>query len=584
MPHRRERADGIVPSSAILVHLCDIEGLKNECDAEKTQFSEAVPGIALATVAILRELMNRLRDDDALGIPFDETSYRAMFRGSPPIRKLRPHSPRVCLLRRVDELVRTLASSKSEGALVSALRMVETEVATPLVSWLSDDVVVSPKFARLGKDHAVRSLAAFHVWYALHDEPLDVAVRLIEGDKWTESGSRELSRAYGETVRQYVGLKVALLHLWKKFGGPHSDEICRLVRAAPDPLALHSVNRRIHDLAIGEIVEIDRNFLLNEVLSTPARSQSTRFTTAIQRGNVQPELKSSEFIDETLLWYPFEIIDSIEEKRFMGARTLFSLIFGEVRQRRREGNRKPVTLLRVDHPGDTPWVSYALLIERSTGWGDYSGWAIFCNATCAEPGEDHDHPWMDAMVEQHAKLLAVRHLKISWAAFQKHLLNTLRDEGKDRFIPHERAPMDELRVQHNSLRESVGHLRGMLAVELAAAFVASEGFAARTEAQIGKYAVDVHGTKEATHFVVECKASLSMKRLEEAMAQVQNAAKLLPVDTRRAVVTAERDPDLFRIGRAKAAAQGIELLHVANLIARLRSARKEEYARAFGLL
>jgi len=90
-----------------------------------------------------------------------------------------------------------------------------------------------------------------------------------------------------------------------------------------------------------------------------------------------PVLSRNETIDQLLLWYQFEVIDSARAKLFSGGSTLRSLILGEIGERRVHGVKDRLEVIRFLHQQDIAVFSYGILIERFGTISDLSGWLIF---------------------------------------------------------------------------------------------------------------------------------------------------------------------------------------------------------------
>lgn len=91
------------------------------------------------------------------------------------------------------------------------------------------------------------------------------------------------------------------------------------------------------------------------------------------------ELSLYDKVDETLLWFQFEIIDSAKSKIFSGSLIFISLLNGEIDYRLKHGNEEKLEVIRFKHQKEVPWFSYGILFERIGSHSVFSGWLIIMN-------------------------------------------------------------------------------------------------------------------------------------------------------------------------------------------------------------
>lgn len=97
----------------------------------------------------------------------------------------------------------------------------------------------------------------------------------------------------------------------------------------------------------------------------------------VPKSPTNAELSQDERIDETLLWYDFEIIDSAPYKLFSGGPTFRSLIPWGSNEQTQSSHSRQAVCNQIQTSRDATWFSYAVLMERRGSISDSSGWVIF---------------------------------------------------------------------------------------------------------------------------------------------------------------------------------------------------------------
>ncbi len=402
----------------------EIQG--READKKQAPFS----GLKLLLRIILREYLETFEYDTFLRLTEDRSTRRAFFTGL-PVDKIPPSSEKANAIKRLYEMFERVYSSKSFADLENSLEAIDAKFITPLAMAFEECCEVHPKLsAKYGKRSLLSQLAAVKLWSRAGDIERFVSLRTEWEGRMTHDHRIVTQR---DTMDHYFqGYKIGFSFLWKSLFPIESKGFVEQIDTAKDWEELdHAVHFAGREFLEGLEKDFGSSLFMTTLFVTKRIPDKSSFRDLTSQPPIGV-LSRNEQIDQFLLWYQHEVVDSANKKIFNGSSAFISLLRGEIAVRAEHQVEDQIQVVRFKHPGNPVMFSYGVLLERGGTISDMSGWMIFL-----ETGGDYAGNGGDAyMMTEHtlnrfARSVEVREMVVSRKELEDFFLAKIGEEYHD---------------------------------------------------------------------------------------------------------------------------------------------------------
>jgi hypothetical protein len=342
-----------------------------------------VSGYKLLIRQAMRDFFLHFERDSFLGLTEDFETNRVFFVGV-DYDKFTSPSEKANMMRNIQKLRKAIRSSKELDSLRRSVDTLDGKLFLPLEKIFEDSFDVAAGVT-CAKQHLLELVGASRLMNPVmrslpKDEPMglpfDFEMLGIEVEERIDPADEErLAKHRKKKDYQFPGYKIGLAFVLSHFlldkklieditSAANWESLAKSAKSAEDRIDAQLTKESGKDAAFGKFFALkkmpDKGLLGN----------------LINKSEI-PILSPNEKIDQLLLWYQFEVIDSARAKLFSGGSTLRSLILGELGERKANGVKDKLEAIRFVHHEGVPVFSYAILIERFGTLSDLSGWLIF---------------------------------------------------------------------------------------------------------------------------------------------------------------------------------------------------------------
>jgi hypothetical protein len=411
--------------------LGNLETLQNEIQERQTDKKQApFSGLKLLLRVIFRAYLETFEDDNFLRLTEDRSTSRAFFTGL-SVNKIPPSCEKANAIKRLDEVFERVYSSKSFGALKNVLDEIDAKFIGPLANAFQECCEVQPKLnARFSKQSLLTYLAAVKLWSRAGDIERFVSLR-------TEWGGRLLQDPRVAKQRQtldhyFKGYKIGFSFLWKSLLPVESKAFVKQIDGAKDWEELdHVVHFAGRELLQGLEKSFGSSLFMTTLFVTKCIPDKSPFNYLTSQPTVI-ELSRHEQIDQFLLWYQHEVVDSASKKIFNGSSAFISLLRGEIAVRAEHQAKDRLPVVRFRHPGNPVMFSYGVLLERGGTISDLSGWMIFLETGGDYAGNGGDAYMMtEDTLNRFGRSVEVREMVVSRKELDEFFLAKIGEEYHD---------------------------------------------------------------------------------------------------------------------------------------------------------
>ena len=561
-------------------------------------------GYRLLVRRLLDSYLDDLQGDSFLGLTEDKKTVRAFFVGLPP-DKIPPTSEKANLLKNLRTELQKIATSKDYGMLRTNLESLDRLFMSPLGKIFEINVEVEAKLSsRIEKGMLLDYVGADFLW--LHAQDIDRIVPLRSSEfEEEELADPRVSSWRKKLDYDFEGYKLGLAFLWQKLLPEKSTEYVPRLRKAKTWEELSEISNGMRDILFEIDKETGQDSLLAVLFTKKGVPEKTLFTQVIHTAPA-PELSLHEKIEETLLWYQFDIIDSARSKIFTGSSTFTSLLRGEVAERRDHDIKDKLEVIRFKHPaapGDVPTFSYGLLMERFGSISDFSGWLLFMEVGGDYAGLGGTEYYR---TEQYLKVLGkyvnVTELEISLRDLRTFFLDKIKQKRKD-VLDTSMTETEAMRFKLDDLNTRMSKALGRLLEFVARSFYEEQGYddvrIRFMDAQIlpNKYEIDVLAISKLKReaVVIECSTNVPIDNIDDFITEINIKTDSLARSTlwpgfsfRKVFVTTDYNISQMRISsslRDKFNLSGVEMVSIEGEIIPGLQKRfdRDELLEVFGL-
>lgn len=338
----------------------------------------------LITQLIVR-FIHTLQDDEFLDLYEDKKTRRAFFVGL-DYELIPSSSEKANLVKNLFKIADDVEHCKNAEQLVGFLDYLQQSFMSQLSLIFHANVQVAQKVeSKFDKYKLLDYCAAFFLWNASYEMNRMVPLNEEAFDIVSPQGTSRISNLRKGYDYDFEGYKLGLAYLWRElhldWATSHIECLCEARDWEELMKAIDDMRSILFDIekAIGQ------SLILPHLFSKKGKVHKNQLK-ALTSSSLRCQLTLNQKIDDVLLWYQFDIIDSASSKIFSGGATFTSLLQGEVMERSNQGVGEKLETVRFTHPGAPVTFSYAILIERFGGIADFSGWLIFLDVGGDYPG------------------------------------------------------------------------------------------------------------------------------------------------------------------------------------------------------
>lgn len=486
-------------------------------------------GVKLLFGFVLDEHIRHIESGNGFTLKTDRMTQRALYVGA-DIREISSNSHRAKVLRSLRSSESLVVKSKTLSEYFAAI---STEFKPWFIAieklWSKATAIVNPELNSWKKTD-VRTLQIFSSLLML----LNIKNRLLGfmryEQRWRKLAKGGKKNLWGkEFAESFFGYKVAAAYLWDSFQNRYTPQVpVKEILAAGDWGDLDYMYREVAD---GIVAKADG------ILGS-SRENSFHRTRKYNPIELKLMMKEAEFkngrklydiLDESLLWYDIELLDTAGRKLFTGVSTFVNLLVGAVTTKRNHSDNAPIEVRRILHPGGTGSnnISYAVLIPMYSNMADYSGWVVslFCATDYSGFGNAMRKFAEDAIL-QFSRDIIIKDIDVDMDQFRAYLKYRLKQRSRKGvwgyLTPTERETL------YYSESIDIGIDLSAIVMELfMGAHLAETGYNVkwqyRDKAVLQKFEIDVLAYNRDTVQIIECSRHLPInergiqKKLKEFM-------------------------------------------------------------------
>lgn len=414
-------------------------------------------GLALSGYKFLvREIVGRYMLDfereTFLGLTEDDETQRAFFVGI-DYDKTSSTSEKANAVRNVKKMLQAMKKSKNMRSLEASMNTLYERFFMPLQNIFNESIDLD-KSINGDKESilTIISLSRFFdpVMRGMETEPeIDIFAGMEIVSPPDHAQEERLAKVNKKWELQFPGYKAGLAFILRRV--LDDEKLITDIVSAKDERALVQAMRSA-EKRIDEILKqkTSRGIPFGKFFTIKNKADKEKLGELIHKSSIR-DLTLNERIDQLLLWYQFEVIDSATTRLFSGGSTFRSLVRGEIAERRDHGVKEKMDVIRFVHHEDVPFFSYAVLIERFGTFSDFSGWLIFM-----EVGGDYsgmggfEYTSTEQMLEPNKDSINIREFEISQQQLRDYF--TAKQPGE---VAQLRFRVDDLEKQK---AEAVGRL------------------------------------------------------------------------------------------------------------------------------
>jgi len=423
-------------ASRIFERLKNIDDFKVFCKKHNYVFNKEIfEGYKfLFKIILLKTFLIDLEYNTSLGLNDDKIIQRALSKGVPK-EKISPTCEKAIFIKNVDELFKRICESKSEESFKAALKECYNILFLNLNKIFNESIALNKEFKiNLDKEKVLDYLSSFYFYHACHnidsfiplqDDPLEIMHQRMN-KRYKQYIKKELPK-----IRKLLpGYKLGLFFFWDQF--LKDKEINFSHKKILEAQSWEELDKLYSYINENYIVPLEKNWKVDLRFYSFFRKIKRfkkEYLKDLTKIATSPKLKLFEKIDELLLWYDFEIIDSARSKIFSGVSTFTSLLKGEVLTRIEHDIKDKIEVIKFIHEGKPTFFSYALLIERFGSFSDFSGWLIFydcCGDYAGLGGTEYEEA--EGIINSVKDFINLREYKISKQMLKNYFIHSLKNK------------------------------------------------------------------------------------------------------------------------------------------------------------
>ncbi len=356
--------------------LRDTEGFKAFVASKGEDPDQSIfAGMKFLLRVLTREYLLSFERETFLGLTDDKKTQRAFFVGMPH-EKIPPTSEKANVSKNLARMFQELYRSSTWEVLKNNMDTIHSMFISPLYTVFTAGIEVDPKLSgKVDKNDLLRYVGMSYLWTHGHNIDRIVHLRLTRWDKDLLNDPR-IARDRKTADYYFSGYRLGLAYLWHSLLGKETTATIDRILSTKTWEELDVVSTSMRET----LEQLEKNTgisLASPLLFSLQGVPDKGLFGALTATPLPPKLSLNEKIDEALLWYQYEIIDSARSKIFSGSSTFISLLHGEIMERQMHDIDDKLEIIRFKHSGTPTWFSYGLLMERFGSLSDFSGWLIF---------------------------------------------------------------------------------------------------------------------------------------------------------------------------------------------------------------
>jgi hypothetical protein len=494
-------------------------------------------GYKLLLRVIFEKYLSYLKDESFLGLTEDKTTSRAFFTGL-SLDKIPATCKKANCVKNLGEMMSRLYHAKDVPSLQASLDTIGTKFVAPLTKVFEKNVLLNAKLShRFRKTELLRYIASYYLLVIANDIERVVPLSASPIQIRTMKDSR-IRRQRERMDHMFDGYKLGLGFLWQELLNDKVEIEVNRISSTQNWEELDDVFQIMSEVIHSLERDLGIRFGFTKVFTRHETPDTSSFD-EITKESVQSRLSLNDKIDQTLLWYQFELIDSARSKIFSGSSTFTSLVIGEMSARLKAGLEEKLEVVRFKHAGHPVWFSYALLIERHGFLSDFSGWLIFLEVGGNYAGlGGTEYSLAEQTLRQNAKFVNVSDLEVDLRSLRNYFLFKIRER-----LSHPGAGLSEteiMRFRINDLERRKSLSSGRLLEFLVKSYYEKIGYPEvniRFDDQrvlAGRKEIDVLAVNDSTKKVVvaECSTSIPIQRIDELVKELNQKLELVKASPR----------------------------------------------------